>query len=40
MKDMEQAGIGFGDQCREVSTNWVGIDSPDNVTEIQMGIKV
>lgn len=36
--DVEKAGLTIDTQCREVYTQFVGPDSDENITELQLGI--
>ena len=38
MAGMKDRNLTMSSRCREVYKHWVGIDSPDNVTELQYGI--
>lgn len=36
--EMNEAGLKQGDECREVYQHWVAFDSPQNITEVQVGL--
>jgi effector-binding domain-containing protein len=35
---MEEQGLQRTDESREIYVKWIGYDSPDNVTELQIGV--
>jgi len=38
MDSVMQSGLSVTDQCREVYTTWLGFDSEENITELQVGV--
>ncbi|WP_250656317.1 hypothetical protein [Alkalimarinus coralli] len=37
--DVEKSGLKMGTQCREIYTQYIGPDSEENITELQLGIQ-